>query len=183
MKLTIQKIAFVCKCCDFCPCFHCASLTQRNSLMMCHKGCVVCLTLTICGLDFDGFCLSCPVIECYGADPLWLTPPSGKRFRWYLKRADSNTASNSSLKLMLLFCKYPKRCRYRLNCDMPVILVPLPALLRLWMLRFVMAILVADCVSVWASVGVVEAMCEGDKRRRMKKSVKEYLTERNMVVA
>lgn len=105
------------------------------------------------------------------------------RFRWYLKRADSKTASNSSLKLMLLFCKYPKRCRYRLNCDMPVILVPLPALLRLWMLRFVMAILVADCVSVWASVGVVEAMCEGDKRRRMKKSVKEYLTERNMVVA
>ena len=101
------------------------------------------------------------------------------RFRWYLKRADSSTASNSSLKLMLLFCKYPKRCRYRLNCDMPVILVPLPALLRLWMLRFVMAILVADCVSI-----VVEAlMCEGDKRRRMKKNVKEYLSERNMVVA
>lgn len=47
------------------------------------------------------------------------------------------------------------------------------------MLWFVMAILVADCVSI-----VVEAlMCEGDKRRRMKKNVKEYLSERNMVVA
>jgi len=52
------------------------------------------------------------------------------RFLWYLMIADSKFASNSLLNVSL-FLMYPKRDRYLLNCDIPVMLLPLPALEKL----------------------------------------------------
>ena len=57
-------------------------------------------------------------------------------------------ASNSSVKVLFCHGRYPKRDRYLLNCDMPVILLPLPAaLVKPWMLQSVTAIFVAGCAN------------------------------------